>query len=171
MTLPEAPEATFRYARGKLLGYALGGVGFAAAASWIAYARLAPAGSVEEFMIWAGIPFFGAIGAKALWTLREAGEVVRISSRGITDVRIAPEIIPWRAIRGVKVQEMKGQHFIMIEVDRGFEESLSLTGMVRWTRAANAALGFDGLVVNPAGLDATVEELIGAVRRFRPNEG
>ncbi|MCB1521390.1 MAG: hypothetical protein KDJ37_12555 [Hyphomicrobiaceae bacterium] len=87
---------------------------------------------------------------------------ITLTLQGWQDTRIAPEVVPWSVVRSVSSRSISNQTFVVVEIDPAYERRLRLTRMVRLTRRPNAMLGFDGLVVNPSGLDASHEELYSA---------
>jgi hypothetical protein len=168
MAIPDAGGTTFRYARGKLVWYALGSFACAGLSAWVAYMGLAPQGSFKEAVIWAAIPLFALSGVMNFRQMRDQREILRIAPDGITDLRIAPQSIPWDAIRNISIRKVKGQGFIVLHVEPEAEVRVSLSGVGRWSRSANAALGLDGLVLTPAGLDGSCDEVMSALRRYAP---
>jgi hypothetical protein len=118
-------------------------------------------GSLVEFAGYAGTLFFGACTVLALWrAFTTRGPVVTITREGIRDVRVAAEIIPWRAVNGLKVWESNGQRVMVLAVDPAVEAGLNLTRIARWTRGANRALGADGLCVTAQGLKTGFDQLL-----------
>jgi hypothetical protein len=168
MNAQETGGVAFRYARGKLVWYALGGFGFVALCAWLLAIGAAPYGSFKHAVLMFGVAFFGLAGLMALRSMAGRRDIVAISPQGITDIRISPSLIPWTAIRGMSMRETRGQRFIMLDVDPAVEKALPLTRTARWTMPMNAAIGFRGLVLNPAGLDASADEIVAALVRFEP---
>ncbi len=162
----ESAAATFRYARGKLIWYALGSFAFVAACMLIAYLGLAPHGSFKEAVIWFGVPFFAFCGVMALRGMRDTRAILTISPAGIKDLRISNDLIPWRAVRGMRLQQVQRQSFVMLDIDPETENHLRLSRLASWTRPMNAAIGFQGLCVNPAGLDGSLDDILAALDRF-----
>jgi hypothetical protein len=160
----------FRYANRKLIWYVLGSFAFVAACAWILYLGLAPHGSFKEVVIWFGIPFFGLCGVMALRNMRDTRAVLTISPEGIRDHRISEDLIPWCAIRGMRLQQVQKQNFVMLDLDSEEEKKLRLTRLASWTKPMNAAIGFHGLCVNPAGLDGSLDEILAALERFAPSD-
>ena len=97
---------------------------------------------------WLGVLLFGLGTAVIAWRLATigAGPVVTLSPEGIRDIRIAPETIPWSAVRGIGSRRVQGQAFIVLDVDPG--AALTLSPAVRWTRGANRAIGAGGLWIS-----------------------
>ena len=102
---------------------------------------------------WAGLVFFGLCAAICLWRLLTAGRtVVTITPRGIKNVRLAADVIPWSAVQNISTAVVRSQEFIVLTVDSWVEERLALTLIAKLTRGPNRALGIDGLCVSANGL-------------------
>jgi hypothetical protein len=144
------------------LGLAALGIIMTAASAVIAVHVIpVPPGSYVEFAGYVGTVFFAACTVLILWrTFTAHGPVVTISREGIRDVRVAAEVIPWSAVRDVKVWESNGQRVMVLAVDRAVEAGLTLTRIARWTRGANRALGADGLCVTAQGLKIGFDALL-----------
>jgi hypothetical protein len=114
----------------------------------------------------AGVLFFGLGTVAWLWRhLRSDGTVLTISREGIRDTRIAPETIPWSAVRKIFTWEYSGQRILVLDVDPAVERTLHLSAIARWTRGANRKLGADGLCIATHGLKINYDELFELVRR------
>ena len=162
----EARGAVFRFARDKVLLLAIGAFVFAALCGFLIHTEAATHGSFKEAALYAGIPFFALCGVIGLRYAGDKGEVVVISPAGIKDTRIASDTIPWHAVRSISVKAIRGQRFIMLDVDPAFEQTMTLTRMAAWTKPMNEAIGFKGLAVNPGGLDGSLDQLIAAMEKF-----
>jgi hypothetical protein len=100
-----------------------------------------------------GIAFFGFCAVVALWRLYgQRGAMVTISPEGLRDVRVAPQTIPWRAVKGIATWQMQRQMVLVISIAPEAERRLTLTTMARLTRGAHRSLGADGLVMSAHGL-------------------
>lgn len=109
---------------------------------------------------YAGIFFFGGIGLFGGWKwLTHKGAVIEVTNTGIRDTRVADREIPWTAIERMGVWEYHGQKCIILGVDPQTEEGLGLSAIARRTRAANAALGADGLAISATGLTMKFQPL------------
>ncbi|MGQ0456745.1 MAG: STM3941 family protein [Hyphomicrobium sp.] len=171
MTDHDKSGVAFCYARGKLALYLLGGLAFAIACGWAIYIDAAPSGSFDQAVLWFGVPFFGLLVLLALKNFGDRRAILTISSEGIRDVRIAPNLIPWDAIRGMTLREIKRQRFVMLDLDPGFEKTLQLTRLARFSKPMNAAIGFHGHALNPAGLNGSLDQIVGAIEKFSPGAG
>lgn len=106
------------------------------------------------------IIFFGGIGLFGAWKwLTQKGAVIEITNTGIRDTRVAEREIPWTAIERMGVWKYHGQKCIILGVDPQIEAGLGLSAMTRRTRAANAALGADGLAISATGLTMKFQPL------------
>lgn len=154
MTIDVKKTIEARGSRLKLVLLGILGIAMTAGCAWVAWAGLASAGSFAQLAIWIGVPFFGMctlIGLRRLFTAERV--VLMLSPQGIRDTRVAAEIIPWTAVRGLGTWAMQGQKVLVLDVDPEVEKRLTLTRMARWTRGANAKLGADGLCISASGLD------------------
>src|SRR3954469_9968601 len=83
-----------------------------------------------------------ALALRGLFGLR--GPVVTISSQGFRDTRLAAELIPWRAVRGVSAYNGAlawQQRVMVLAVDPVTEARLTLPLLARLTRRPNRWLG------------------------------
>jgi hypothetical protein len=77
---------------------------------------------------------------------------VTISPQGFRDTRLAAELIPWRAVRGVSTWSYNGalawrQSVMVLAVEPVTEAKLTLPLLARLTRRPNRWLGADGLCI------------------------
>ena len=125
------------------------------------------AGSMIELVGYVGVGFFGLCTVLIFWraaTLR--GTVVTLTPQGISDIRVAPETIPWRAIRSISTWRSNGQKIMVLDVDPQTEAGLSLSRIARWSRGANRKLGADGLCVIAQGISANYDDLFEAATSY-----
>lgn len=117
-------------------------------------------GMRAETIGWIGLAVFGPFLLIALWRLIfMRGPVLTISPKGLRDVRIAADVIPWAAIERVSVWQAHKQKFLVLGVAPAVEDRIGLTRMARWTRRANRSLGADGLCIGPQGLPLSFDDL------------
>jgi hypothetical protein len=115
----------------------------------------------------AGALFFGACTIVWFWRyFGHGGVVLTISPQGIRDLRIAPETIPWSAVRKVSSWEHSGQRVLVLDVDPAVERTLHLSMIAKWSRGANRKLGADGLCVTAHGLTISYDQLWALVSRY-----
>ncbi len=108
-----------------------------------------------------GVPFFGLCGLVAVWRVAGLrGPVVTLSPEGFRDVRVAPDLIPWSAIRAVTTWQHRRQRAMVLAIRPEVERSLALTPIARWTRGANRRLGADGLAISAVGLTIRYDDLL-----------
>jgi hypothetical protein len=117
-----------------------------------------------------GAAFFGACTLLALSRVFRTGPVITITPVGICDRRVAPDLIPWSAIREIGVWEIRSQftsqRTMVLAIEPLAEAQLNLTPIVRWTRGANRSLGADGLCVSAQGLKISFDELLRTSRSY-----
>ncbi len=149
----------------KLFGLTILGMGMTVLSALVAFQYIpVEDGSFNQFMGWLGMLFFGlaaAIGISRLFTFNKT--VMTLSPAGLLDTRVSVRPVPWDAIEDFGVWEMQRQKIIVISVPPEMEVSIGMTRMARWSRAANAKLGADGLCFSAAGLSMSHAELLAAI--------
>ncbi len=151
----------------KLVGLVILGALMTALSGAIAFGYIpAREGSFVQFAGWAGTIFFGGATLVILKRLTSAGEtVITLSKSGFLDKRLSERPIPWASIQDVLVWTMQGQKIIVLQVPPDIEKSVGLTRTARWSRAANAKLGADGLCTMASGLKISHADLLEAITR------
>jgi hypothetical protein len=110
---------------------------------------------------WLCMVTFGLVAAIGIRrALVSFGPVVTIAPQGFRDLRVSPDFVPWRAVRGISTWGYSGQKVMVIAVDPAVEKTLKLDSVTRWTRSANALLGADGLCFGAAGLKIDYDTLL-----------
>ena len=123
--------------------------------------------SFVQFVGYIGVPFFGLCTGMIFWRLLTMrGPVVTIAPQGIRDRRVAAELIPWKAIRGISTWEHGRQKVMVLNVDPAFEKQLSLTRVAQWSRGPNRKLGIDGLCVTAQGLKIDYDTLLNTTTAY-----
>ena len=106
--------------------------------------------------LWAVLSLWGALTSR--------GPVVTITREGIRDTRVAAGLIPWRAVREVRVLKIRGRvpAGVVLEIDPAVEASLNLTGIARWMRSLSRFLGASRLriTITAQGLKVEVDQLL-----------
>ncbi|NOT70355.1 MAG: hypothetical protein HOP09_03435 [Hyphomicrobium sp.] len=97
--------------------------------------------------------------------------VVAISAEGITDSRLSEKVIPWPAILDIEIREMHRQKFLMLQLDPAFEKTMKTTRAASFFKPLNSAIGFQGHPLNVAGLDASFDDVIDALKSFGTASG
>jgi hypothetical protein len=152
----------------KMVALVFGGVIMTAGSALLAF-RILPiaVGSLEEFIGYVGLIFFGLCTLLLLWrALTMRGPVVTMDVHGIRDVRVAKETIPWGAIRDISTWQYQRQKVMVLAVDPETERNLHLSRIARWSRGANKRLGADGLCVTAQGLKISYDELLSTVMAY-----
>jgi hypothetical protein len=146
----------------KLLGLLALGILMTAACALIVFGYIpVAAGSLRQFLVWAGLVFFALMTVLILYRLTKASDVlVTITPDGILDTRVAARIIPWSAVQKVSTWEMQRQKIIVLQVPPEVEGSIQMTRMARFSRGPNKSLGADGLCITAAGLKVSYEKLM-----------
>lgn len=148
----------------KMLLLLLGSLAFVAAGWWMTGATAGTSrqsvGTIH-FFGWASIIFFGfcaLVAVRQLVTFR--GPVVTFSPRGIRDIRVSSDTIPWTAVRSINTWSHKGTRIMVLGLHPGEEEKLVLSAITRMTRSANKALGADGLSIASTGMKMSHDRLM-----------
>ena len=155
-------KVEFRYSHWRMASLLMASLSFTAigVAVVTGYLPGAGAGSFREFIAYASILVFG--GASFLiarqW-LGTSGPVVTLTDRGVTDIRIAREEIPWTCVQNLAMWQYGRQKSLVLTIDPAVEAGLTLTRMARWTRGPNRGLGVDGLCVAANGLNTSFDRL------------
>src|SRR5262249_25046008 len=108
-----------------------------------------------------GMVFFGFAMLKIGWLLLTArGPVLFIDRHGIRDLRVSPIVIPWHAVEQIGISEIRRQKFVTLRVTPTLEAQLVASTGSKLMRAANHAIGVDGIVINPSGLQVDPPTLL-----------
>jgi hypothetical protein len=159
MTSAPPDAMTLRYARGKLAGCALGGFAFVALCVWLIWSGIAAHGSFKQAIMAVGVVFFGAVGLYAIRQMFIRDPAVVISLAGIMDSRISESIIPWPAILDIDIREVHRQKFLLLQLDPAFKKTMKQTRTASIGNSLNAAIGYQGVALNVAGLEVHVDEV------------
>ncbi len=94
-----------------------------------------------------------------------------IDRNGIRDLRVSPNVIPWDAVEQIGIGEVKKQAFVTLKVTPALEKQLVASAGKKLMRAANHALGVDGIVINPSGLQVDPPTLFEVCNAYRAAYG
>lgn len=94
------------------------------------------------------------------------GSVITVSPEGVRDVRVAAEVVPWRAITDISTWQMERTRIIVLAIDPAAERALTPTRIARWTRGMNASLGADGLSIATTDLKIDHDTLLAIVTAY-----
>ena len=159
-----SPPATIgiHYSKGSAIWPFLKGALMASLSAAVAFRLIpdAPESKPVEVIAFLAFAFFSSGAVLGVWpVLTSKGPVVTLTQTGITDLRIAPEEIPWTAIRYVSEWEFRKMRTIALNVDPIFEATMHLKRMVKWVRDSNAGMGVRGLCITTQGLECNHSEL------------
>jgi hypothetical protein len=170
--LPDVIEIGYSWKR--LLVLLAGGVALTACSAAIAF-HLFPDMQVDAFYTavgYFGVAFFGFAILKIGWLLLTArGPVLFIDRNGVRDLRVSPDVIPWNAIDQILIGAVRKQSFVTLKVTPTMEKQLVASTGKRLMRAANHAVGVDGVVINPSGLQVDPETLFEVCNAYRAAYG
>src|SRR5581483_1536038 len=152
----------------------LGAVALTAGGTAMAF-HLFPDMQVDAFYTavgYFGMIFFGFALLKIVWLLITArGAVLFIDRNGIRDLRVSPDVIPWDAIEQIGIDSVQKQAFVTLKVTPGLERQLVASTGKKLMKAANHALGVDGIVINPSGLQVDPPTLLEVCNAYRAAYG
>ncbi len=162
------------YSRKRLLVLLVGGIALTAGSAAMAF-HLFPDMQVGAFYTvvgYFGVLFFGFAILKIGWLFLTArGPVLFIDRNGIRDLRISPNVIPWDAVEQIGIGEVRKQAFVTLKVTPALEKQLVASTGKKLMRAANHALGVDGIVINPSGLQVDPTTLLEVCNAYRAAYG
>ena len=166
--LPDIIEIGYSWKR--LLVLLAGGIALTAGCAAMAF-HLFPDMRVDAFYTavgYFGVIFFGFVILKVGWLLLTArGPVLFIDRNGIRDLRVSQTMIPWNAVEQIGIGEVKKQAFVTLKVTPVLEQQLVASAGRKLMKAANHALGVDGIVINPSGLQVDPETLFEVCNAYR----
>ncbi|MGD9536042.1 MAG: STM3941 family protein [Alphaproteobacteria bacterium] len=114
------------------------------------------------------IPSFW-FGAVFLWGrfLARGKPVVTLSPKGLRDLRIAPEFVPWSAIQHLSIWGGgRSGRAMIVTVPPEVQERLGMSRFARWAHRMNAKLGVKGLCVGEQRLKTDIETLFAATDAY-----
>jgi hypothetical protein len=162
------------YSRKRLLVLFAGGIVLTAGCAAMAF-HLFPDMQVDAFYTavgYFGVVFFGFAILKIGWLFLTArGPVLFIDRNGIRDLRVSPDVIPWDAIDQILIGAVRKQSFVTLKVTPAMEKQLVASTGKKLMAAANHALGVDGVVINPSGLQVDPETLFEVCNAYRAAYG
>ncbi|MBI3706117.1 MAG: hypothetical protein HY246_00230, partial [Proteobacteria bacterium] len=111
---------------------------------------------------------FAVIAARRGWRQGWAGAEIRIDERGLSDSRLVDPLIAWGDMAAICCRGYYGQRFIDIRPNDPAVYVQRLDAVSRRLARLNQALGFGPYSLALAGLDASEDEVIAAIARFKP---
>jgi len=99
---------------------------------------------------------------------RGNGIEARIDGRGVYAPRFSSEPVPWSRIRSVLPIRHGVQRIVRFELTPDAPQAAD-NAMLRATGALDRALGFGDFGINTTYLDHGLDELLAAVRHYRPD--
>jgi hypothetical protein len=173
--MPNLPDIIeIGYSRKRLLVLLAGGILLTAGCATMAF-HLFPDMHVDAFYTavgYFGVLFFGFGILKMGWLLVTArGPVLFIDRNGIRDLRVSPTTIPWDAVEQIEIGEIKKQGFVTLKVTPALQKQLVASAGKKLMAAANHALGVNGIVINPSGLQVDPPTLFEVCNAYRAAYG
>lgn len=135
-----------------------------AGVSWGLVAGRAPA------LGWVGVGFFSWCALVLLTRMvRLRGPVLTVDAGGLHDRRVSRLPVPWSAVRAAGVWQLGAEQVLVLTVDDDVWDQVGVLALPRRARAANRALGADGLCFTTRGLPVAFEDLLAAVSSYVPH--
>ena len=160
--------ASFRFSIAKVLTLLAANVFFTLLCGWIFLFAVQFSAVVLGVFTVAGALFFGFGAVKLLKELSERDAVVEVTTLGIRDRRRFSDLVPWTAISGVSVQEVRShlyvKRFLSLEVR---PDAVLPPTSHRGLDTLNRALGYPGVHISMVGLNGSVDDLAAAVAAAR----
>lgn len=142
------------------LGLVLAGVAFVVGGVW-----MIQAGNLKaQIAGWVGVPFFGLATAVGLKQMLNTSPRIVIDHHGVFDRTLGIGIVEWRDLTGVRVGEIRGQHFVCLELRNADAYLDRLPGWRRRLAQVNVDLGFTPFSLNLSGTGADADALAEAIR-------
>lgn len=124
-----------------------------------------------EWMRWVAVPLMGFAALALIVRLFDRREQIVVDRNGILWRAWSDDIIPWRAIAGVRVEKHYSyaglvyfRHLCLDLHDPAFPPRTNWRGRF-FGRGSNP--GFGDITISTNGLDRDIDELAAAVERFR----
>ncbi|MHC2466529.1 STM3941 family protein [Bradyrhizobium embrapense] len=173
----QSPVLEVRFSAWKLFKYVLLGGAMTALCVAIAFGyftKPAPSMFVRLAADFGIVLFGGGTLLSTCYAIARLGKpVITLSPDGIRDDRVAKEIIPWSAVESVSTRRFDPPRsgaiwpvpypadlrLMILRLKPEAEKHLCLTAASKLFRRPNRALGVDGIVISPTGLDIEYDEL------------
>lgn len=167
--MPQVFEA--RPNKSRLILYVLGCLGFIAACAWILFVPGALEGYRRSTWLinlaaWLGLPFFTICLVAWGRMLLSSEPQIRIDQRGLFWKRWSSEPIPLAAIAESWTAKVGSSAMLCLRLHDPARFP-ARNPLVRMLAGANKAMGTGDLAIPTAGLDRNVDELAGALTRWR----
>lgn len=121
---------------------------------------LLPSPPIGDFELLAFVGFVISAIALAIGfvhVIRQRRPLLEITTQGIRDRRVSPQLVPWAAISTVSVEAVGRRKMLVIDLDAAAGKRLA--------RAAPGRANRRGLTISMGGLNGTFEDLVNALRR------
>jgi len=110
------------------------------------------------------------LGAACIFLRRAFGRKLeaRIDGRGVYAPRFSPEPVPWERIRSILPLRMGAQRIVRFELTQDAPQAAD-NAVMRAAGAVDRGLGFGDFGINATYFDHGLDELLAAVRHYRPD--
>jgi len=110
------------------------------------------------------------LGAAFVFLRRAFGRKLeaRIDGRGVYAPRFSPEPVPWERIRSILPLRMGAQRIVRFELTQDAPQAAD-NAVMRAAGAVDRGLGFGDFGINATYFDHGLDELLAAVRHYRPD--
>jgi hypothetical protein len=124
-------------------------------------------GSLKEVGTVFGAAIFGAAGVAMFWrALKQPSTIITLSPLGLRDVRLAADLIPWNAVRGVSMVSHVGLKTLIVDIDPAVLQRLGPTHKALSMRRLNQAAGISGVSMETSTLSVSRAWLETAVTAY-----
>lgn len=162
---PAGAQAAFRVSRPRTLAIATAGVILSGLCAMIVFGWGLDVATAHFVWLVAllGLLLFAPATFLSIRQLFWNDVVVEISRKGVRDVRISRQPIPWSAIKGYDLVEVRGQKFVMLDIDPELVVGLEPSRVARIGAALNRAFGYTGYHIGTQGLAGSFADLHDAI--------
>ncbi|HEV2159007.1 STM3941 family protein [Bradyrhizobium sp.] len=114
-----------------------------------------------------GLTVSGVATLRALLKLVGSREPVLFITRvGIRDTRIADDTISWRSVRDISVWEFRSRKIVVLKLDPLIADRFEGGFLKRIISMMNEAIGAEGVLINPGGLNIDGDTLLEACNQY-----
>jgi hypothetical protein len=145
--------------------------------------RTLPPVGIDGFLIHVIVSLLACWGfAWAAQNLRQRRNIISISMRGIKDIRVASDWIPWHKITGITQSKLGKQKSLHLKLDPEFKRQLPRHRALKRLDGFIASLVrriFDpsqverilvpAVAINTLNVNADIDDLVEAIKRYAPN--
>lgn len=158
-----------RNSKARLALLFVGALAFVVAGAWVVGLFGPPPRPDRIWVGWACMLFFGLCAGFAVPRFFEDGDEIVIDANGLFWRRRSPATIPWSAVRGWRVGQVRNQRFICI----GLRDPSQFppTGIGALLGGLNRNMGFGDVTLSATGTDKSFDQMLFAMEQWAPPPG